>query len=168
MSPTLERSIWVSLAVLGALALIAFLTLTRLGGRVPALKPLGSTTNGYATDWSILRNAAPWFEPAPMTRLTAQTNLPNPFFTTHFQPPPPPSTKPVELTYLGFVASEGRPRRALVQVDKTNHLFTPGAMVIAGHAVKDIARRTLILTNAAAVTNVLEFRIKKVLEIPAH
>jgi len=168
MSNTLARSTWISVAALLGLTILALLTLVRLGGRVPALKPLGSATNGFASDWFTLQNASQWFEAGDLARLAGQTNLPNPFFTTYFQPPPPPSTKPVELTYLGFVDSDGRPRRALIQVDKATRLFTPGLNVVADHAVKDIARRTLILTNGAGATNVLEFRIKKVLEIPAR
>ena len=168
MSLTLERSIWISTAaLLGLLALVA-LTLVRLGGRVPALKPLGNATNRLSTDWLAFGDPQRWFRAEELARLATTTNLPNPFFTTFFQPPPPPSTKPVELTYLGFVDSDGRPRRALVQVDNATRLFTPGVQVVADHAVKDIARRTLVLTNAAGATNVLEFRIKKLLEIPAR
>lgn len=168
MSNSLERSLWISLAVLLGLTVLVILTLVGLGGRVPALRPLGGATNGFSPDWFTLQDASQWFQANELARPTGQTNVLDPFFTAYFQPPPPPSTKPVELTYLGFVDSEGRPRRALIQVDKATRLFTPGLKVVADHAVQDIARRTLILTNGSGATNVLEFRIKKVLEIPAR
>lgn len=168
MSSTLERSLWISLAVLLGLVVLTLLTVVRLGGRVPALKPLSNATNVVSTDWLALQNARLWFRPDELGRVASQTNLPNPFFTAYFQPPPPPSTRPVELTYLGFMDSDNRPRRALLQVDDATRLFTAGGRVVADHTVQEIARRTLILTNGAGQTNVLEFRIKKVLEIPAR
>lgn len=168
MSRPLEQSIWISTAALVGLVALTVLTLSRLGGEVPALKPLGGSTNRLSTDELAFAGSGRWFQPEALALLVRQTNLPNPFFTTYFQPPPPPSTKPVELTYLGFVDSEGRPRRALVQVDNATRLFTAGVTVVADHVVTEIARRNLILTNRAGATNVLEFRIKKLLEIPAR
>ncbi|MBE7504201.1 MAG: hypothetical protein HS113_28720 [Verrucomicrobiales bacterium] len=166
MPPSLAKSFWLSVAALALLAGLLLLTLPRLGGRVPALKPLSSATNGVPDNWLAFREAERWFRPLELTRLTAQTNVLNPFFTLHFQPPPPPSTKTVELTYLGFLASSEGLRRAFVQIDDATRVFSNGATVVANHAVQDIARRTLVLTNADGRTNVLEFRVKKALQIP--
>lgn len=168
MSRTRERSLWISTVAFLGLVTLAVLTLWRLGGDVPALKPLGSATNRLSTDWLGFAAAQRWFELGELTGLVRQTNQPNPFYTAYFQPPPPPSTKRVELTYLGFVESEDRPRRALIQVDNATRLLSAGATVVADHIIVDIARRNLILTNRAGATNVLEFRIKKLLEIPAR
>ncbi|MCZ7638550.1 MAG: hypothetical protein M5U12_22360 [Verrucomicrobia bacterium] len=42
-------------------------------------------------NWLAFRDAERWFRTPELTRLTAQTNVLNPFFTLHFQPPPPPA-----------------------------------------------------------------------------
>ncbi len=167
MTPSLERSLWISAGVLSGLLVLLVLTVYRVGGNVPALRPLGGT-NRLGPAALPVDAANEWFQPAQLTRLIGQTNFPNPFYTAHFAPPPPPSTKPVELTYLGFMDSDNRPRRALVQVNNATQLLTNGSRLVADHVVKDIARRTLTLTNGASITNVLEFRIKKVIEVPAQ
>jgi len=46
-------------------------------------------------------------------------------------------------------------------------ILTNGAKVVADHAIKDIAIRTLTLTNAAGQTNLLEFNVKRALDVPA-
>jgi hypothetical protein len=168
MSHAVEKSLWICGAALAGLLVLLAAILFRLGGRVPALRPLSGTTNAVAADWLTFDQAGPWFEVAELTRLTAQTNARNPFFTRHFQPPPPPSTKRVELTYLGFLEGSGAARRAFIEIGDATRALANGAIVVADHGIQEIARRTLVLTNPAGVTNVLEFRIKKSLEIPAQ
>jgi hypothetical protein len=53
-----------------------------------------------------------------------------------------------------------------VRVGTNSLVFVAGARVVADHGILDIAQRTLILTNTAGQTNVLEFNIPKVLEVP--
>ncbi len=162
----LEKSLALALVALAGLLLVLGLTLAHLGGRVPALKPLG---NGLARDpgeWPGLQPTAGWFSRPALTRLLAETNSPNPVFTRYFQPPPPPTTRPVELTYLGYLEGS-RGRRAFLQINQETRTLPEGAVVVANHRIHQIARRTLVLTNDAGQTNVLEFNIKKVLIVPA-
>jgi hypothetical protein len=161
----IQRNFWIAAAVLiGSIVLLA-LTISHLGGRVPALKPFGRPAGG-TNERPTLKQVEGWFQAASLTRLIAQTGSPNPFFTLHFQPPPPPTTRKVELTYHGNITPSTGSRRAFVRVDTNSMVFTNGARVVADHAIQEIALRTLILTNAAGQTNVLEFNIKRVLEVP--
>jgi hypothetical protein len=151
----------VLLVVLGLLGVI----LLNLGGQVPALKPLGNATR-TATEWPTPAQVGGWFAPEAATRLhTQSSNAINPFHTLHFQPPPPPTTRPAELTYLGYFRGGSNAPRALLLVDAATLPFSVGSVVVADHRVAVIALRTLVLTNATS-TNVLEFNLKKTLIVP--
>jgi hypothetical protein len=165
MSHTVEKLIWMATLVLVVLVALLGITVVNLGGRVPALKPLGNGSR-TATEWPTPAQVGGWFDLASLTRLTSQTNGINPFFTRHFQPPPPPTTRPAELTYLGYFQGGTRAPRALILLDQATLPFNQGSVVVADHRVASIARRTLVLTNTAGATNVLEFNLKKVLIVP--
>lgn len=167
MFSDLEKRLAVAAAVLVGLVGLLGLTLADWGGRLPTLKPLGNGAARSEPPWPTPAQVADWFSVPALTRLVAVSNAPNPFFTRYFQPPPPPSTRPAELTYLGYLESSGGERRAFLQVDAAVRSFTAGAPVVADHRVHRIERRSVILTNAAGATNVLEFNVKKVLQVPA-
>ena len=93
MSQATEKLIWIATLVLGVLVVLFGITAVNLGGRVPALKPLGNGSRA-ATEWPTPAQVGGWFELEALTRFTTQTNGINPFFTRHFQPPPPPPPRP--------------------------------------------------------------------------
>lgn len=161
-----EKLIGLAVMVLAVLAGLWGITLRDLGGGVPALKTLGGAGRA-APEWPTPAQVAGWFDPENLTRpARPPTNSLGPFFTRHFQPPPPPTTRPAELTYLGYYQGSASTPRALILVDQATLPFSPGGLVIADHRIARIARRTLVLTNAAGATNVLEFNLKKVLTVP--
>ncbi len=166
MATTLQRHFWLALATLAGLVTLLGLTLLSLGGRVPDLRPLGG--QGRATpEWPSPAQVGDWFSVGELARAVHQTNAINPFSTRYFQPPPPPSTRTATLTYQGFLQnSDGSQIRAFILVDTNMVVLAPGAKVVADHAVKSLALRTLILTNASGQTNVLEFGVPKHLEVP--
>jgi hypothetical protein len=101
----------------------------------------------------------------PALRLT---NLANPFFTVHFQPPQPtpPTTRKVNMTYQGFFQTTDGDRLAFVYLDDT-HLTVPlGRPVVADLAVGEINTHTLVLTNGATRTNILTFNQTAAVEVP--
>ncbi len=167
MFSDLEKRLLLAGAVLAGLLVLLGLTLVNWGGRLPTLKPLGNGATQSQPAWPTPAQVQEWFSPAALARLVAVSNAPNPFFTRYFQPPPPPTTRPAELTYLGYLESSGGERRAFLQVDAQVRSFTAGATVVADHCLHRIERRSVILTNAAGATNVLEFNVKKVLQVPA-
>jgi hypothetical protein len=97
------------------------------------------------------------------------TNLNNPFFTAHFQPPTPPAptTRKVNMTYQGFYQTADGDKYAFVQVDDTDVTVASGRPIVADLSVSEINVQTLTLTNSASRTNVLEFNRTTSVEVPA-
>jgi hypothetical protein len=100
-------------------------------------------------------------------QLWRPTNPVTPFYTTHFQPPPPkpPTTRKVDLTYVGHFRASGGERRAYVRVGDNLFVGPTGSNVVADLTVTDIALRTLTLKSPTQ-TNVLEFKVLKQVEVP--
>jgi hypothetical protein len=165
----LERSFWLSVLLLAGLAVLLAGTLARLGGGLPPLRPLQPQTGAPPRFFSADR-AEDWFAAPLLARLAIPTNTVNPFYTLYFQPPPPPPpppTKKVELLYQGCYITSSTQKLAYVKLGDAMMILTNGAKVVADHAIKDIAIRTLTLTNAAGQTNLLEFNVKRALDVPA-
>jgi len=160
-----ERNIWLSAAVAAGLAVLLLAALVHVGGRWPELKPL-PTGAPPPVQMFLQGDEQGWLAVESVVRTDLPTNVVNPFYTLHFQPPPPPPTKKVTLQYQGcFVSSKGV-ARAYVLLEKSLLILTNGARVVADHAISDIGLTNLTLTNAGT-TNVLKFRAKTVLEVPA-
>jgi len=165
----LERSLWLSLLMLAGLAALLLASATRLGGQMPRLTPLREQP-GAAPRALPDERVAQWFALPPLTRLTPGTNSMDIVYTLYFQPPPPPPPAPskkVELLFQGWYLASSGERLAYVKLGETLLTLTNGAKVVADHAVKEIGLRALTLTNAAGQTNVLEFDVKKALDVPA-
>jgi hypothetical protein len=166
MSNFLEKRLWLSVLLLAALVYVLVATLLHLGSEMPSLAPLRERP--HPARWSLAGDqAAQWFSVPALAAVTTGTNIVNPFYTLHFQPPPPPPTKRIELVYQGCVEASSGLKLGYVQVEGGLLILTNGAKVVADHLVKDIQRRRLTLTNAAGQTNVLEFNVKKGLDVPA-
>jgi hypothetical protein len=121
--------------------------------------------------------------PAPVTRLnrlfgavewpdlSPATNAMNAFFTRHFipppaPPPPAPTTRMIELTYLGFYETDGAAKTVIVKLADA-FLITPlGAKLTANLFASHASMQNLTLTNSAAQTNILVLNTKKQLEVP--
>ena len=164
MLGALERTIWFSALLLVGLLVLLLAVVFGFGGRLPGLTPLrrgapaGLFPNGPLPEL---------FGTSTVPLLAVSSNVINPFFTLHFQPPAPPPTKKVSLLYLGCVESSTRVRRAYVKVEEKLQILPLGAKVIADHAIQEITLKTLVLTNAAGQTNVFGFNTNKTIEVPA-
>ncbi|MBK9138262.1 MAG: hypothetical protein IPM17_05780 [Verrucomicrobia bacterium] len=163
----LERNLWSSLLVLAVLAATLLAVALRLGGGMPALKPY-LREGEPLRDWPLPDRLAGWFSTnALLAALPTNANV-NPFFTLHFQPPGPPPTRRVELLYMGNYTSSRSNVFAYLQLGDKLLVLTNGAVVVADHAIQQITLKEVVLTNAAGVTNVLPFNVKKPLEVPAR
>ncbi len=121
--------------------------------------------------------------PAPVTRLnqlfgavgwpdlSPATNALNAFFTRHFipppaPPPPAPTTKTIELTYLGFFQADGSVKTVVVKLADAFLIRPVGTTLTANLFAADASLQNLTLTNSAAQTNILVLNTKKSLEVP--
>jgi hypothetical protein len=164
------RSRWLATCAHLALWLLLYLALRGMSGKTPELREV---------DGSFPRPASP----APVTRLSqlfgavvwpelsSATNALDAFFTRHFipppaPPPPAPTTKTIELTYLGFYETQGAAKTVVVKLADA-FLITPvGAKLTANLFASDASMQNLTLTNSAAQTNILVLNTKKQLEVP--
>jgi hypothetical protein len=166
LTPAL-RSRWFALLVHTGLWGLLVLTLAALGGRAPRFSE--ATTHAPPPPELIpTKRIQTLFSAAVPGSSLADTNLANPFFTRHFQPPvvPPPTTRKVELTYHGFFIAVNGPKTALVKVDETLTPVAAGGKAVANLFVADVSWQLLILTNAAGQTNLLPLNTKKAVEVP--
>jgi len=164
----LEKNLWLSLSLAVGVLVLVIAALVDLGGSMPVLAALRSRPKAPLR--GLPDGVSEWFSPARVAGSLNVTNGGNAFYTLRFQvppPPPPPATKKVELLYQGFLEASTGLRRAYVKVADAPLLLPTGARVVADHAIQSMTFRTLTLTNAAGQTNVLEFNVKKQLDVPA-
>ena len=173
MTPAVTRAIrsrWLAILTHAGLWLLLYVAFTGLRGSPPGMREVDGTSP--APDRMVpvskgdhLLNRLNWPQIVPATNTT------NPFYTTHFipppaPPPPAPTTRKIELVYLGFYTSDGSKKQTMVQLAET-FLVTPvGAKVTANLYAADASALSLTLTNNASQTNLLPLNVKKELEVP--
>lgn len=162
------RSRWLTTLVHAALWLLLYLAVIGIGGKAPPYSERDATF-------------PPPHSPEPIAKLdrlftmdyqqSGLTNQDSPFFTQHFVPapkpaPPPPTTKKIELVYLGFYAAQGGMPQTMVKLgDK--YLITPlGSNVTANLYAAQASVLSLLLTNSTGQTNLLRVNVKKEVEVP--
>ncbi len=118
--------------------------------------------------------------PVPVSKLAAlfavtpsaaslPTNSVNPFFTRYFEPapaPPAPTTRKLDITYLGFYEAGDNPKHAVVKLADAFIVTRLGMRVTTNFFISEATMQTLTLTNGAGQTNVLPLNIKKEIEVP--
>jgi hypothetical protein len=149
--------------------LLFYLALMGLGGKSPGFREIPSRPGSPpsllpATRLQRLFAGDAW------PRIPAQTNWLNPFFTQHFnpiQPPsPPPTTRDIELTYLGFYQTADGPKRTMVKLGDAILVAQVGSNVTANLFAADASISSLTLTNPAAQTNRLPLNAKTRMKVP--
>jgi len=164
---SVERDRWIALVLLIGLVVLLVSAVRQLGVGIPEFPASPARPTAAETPVPVGR-IKDLFSAGRVPRIGAETNLASPFYTTHFQPPPPkpPTTRKVDLTYLGHIKTAAGEKRAYVRVDETLFIGPVTSNVVADLAVAEISLRTLVLTNRAAQTNVLEFKTLKQVEVP--
>ena len=167
MLRSVERDRWIALLLLVGLAALLVSSILYLGVGIPEF-PFSSDRPAAAESPLPVNRIKDLFSAARVPRIGAETNLVSPFHTLHFQPSPPkpPTTRKVDLTYLGYIRTAAGEKRAYVRVGETLFIGPVSSNVVADLAVAEISLRTLVLTNRAAQTNVLEFKTLKPVEVP--
>lgn len=167
MLRAVERDRWIALVLLAGLAALLVMATQQLGVGIPEFPASPARGPGIAAPVPVGRFKG-LFAAARVPRLGLGTNVSSAFYTTHFQPPPrqPPTTRKVNLTYLGHMKTSLGEKMAYVRVGDTVVVGPVTSNVVADLGVAEIGLRTLVLTNGAAQTNVLEFRTLKTVEVP--
>jgi hypothetical protein len=149
--------------------LLVYLALTGLGGKAPAFL---QTQSRSASPQSLLPAARlqRLFAADAWPKTPVQTNSLDPFFTQYFNPikapAAPPTTRDIEVTYLGYYQTGDGPRRAMFKLGDAILVAQVGSNATANLFVADAAMRTLTLTNPAAQTNLLPLNAKTQLKVP--
>lgn len=165
------KQYWMATAVtLGSLALIV-ISLLQLRGRMPDLQPIPAD-KGPVLDFVSRDKVARWFDPEELARAAVLTNVDNPFFTHHFEPPPkpkpkpPPTTRQIELLYQGSIRTSQERQHAFIRAEGKTLIVTNGAPLVANLGVHRIALNEVLITNTAGQTNVLTFRVPAKVTVP--
>jgi hypothetical protein len=166
------RARWFAVCTHAVLWLLLYLAATSLGGKF----------SDFRTTYSF---SAPPQSPAPIAKLEslfapvepqilqslADTNTPSLFFTRYFVPrpspaPPAPTTRKIELTYLGFYQTADGPRQTIVKVADAFRTASIGASVVTNFFAAEATPLSLTLTNPAGQKQVLPLNNKKEIEVP--
>jgi hypothetical protein len=164
------RSRWFAVSVHAGLWLLLFLAVSKFGGKAPIYKDSVALTTPAQSPVPVVkleRLSAPGLWPSILTDTNASTL----FFTKHFIPPPTPAspaptTKKVDITYLGFYDAEGSPRRVFVKLAEMIEVKPVGVRITTNWFIGQAAFKSLSLTNLAAQSTVLPLNEKKQIEVP--
>jgi hypothetical protein len=162
-----SRDYWVAVAILAALLALVGLVLRDYGVGLPEF-PAPSTRSNPILPPLNANEFERLFPPEPERPLRQDPEQTSPFYTTHFQPPKPkpPTTRKVNMTYLGFLQSAEGQQQAFLRVDNETRIAVVGESIIADLGVAEMELRSLSLTNSALETNVLQFNVSKAVEVP--
>ena len=164
------RSRWFAVFVHLGLWLLLYLAASSSGGKAPVYRdsvPLATPAQSPAPVAKLGKLFAPGIWPKTLV----DTNLATPFFTTHFIPvpaptPPAPTTRKVEITYLGYYETAGSPKHIIVKLADKFITQPIGGNVSTNWLVAAATMNLLTLTNVTAQTNLLPLNAKKEIEVP--
>lgn len=173
MLKSLQRDFVVTLVLMGATVGVFVLLLRDLGGGLPAMPVLpGAVDTAEFTPPPIPGDT--FFRLESLASMAPPEGAASPFHTEHFKPapkPPPkpaPKTRQVQLTYLGFVRAGDGPLTALIDDGTAQRIGRLGSNLVANLFVAGIEPDRLVVTNTEGVTNLLEFRRRSTVEVPAQ
>jgi len=164
------RSRWFGVLVHAGLWLLLVLAATNFGGKAPALRDAVALSVPAQSPAPVAK-LEQLFSPGIWPRILTDTNATTLFYTRHFIPPPTPvptapTTRKIEITYLGFYEAGGSPRHVFIKLADAFLDKPLGAHVSTNWFVGEASFQVLTLTNMAAQTNLLPLNIKKEIEVP--
>lgn len=166
MQTTIDRLLAFTCLLFAGFVGLLLLAVASFGGRLPRLSALPQDQPHSFRPFAREPFVA-LFAPTSLPPLVTPSNAVSPFWTLHFQPPAPPQTRKIELLYQGCYESSGAQFLAFVRLGDSLLVLTNGAKAVADHAVMEISTKSVVLTNTARQTNVLDFNVPKTLEVPA-
>jgi hypothetical protein len=167
MLRTTNRDYWVAMGLLAVLVVLLALVVREYGVGLPEFPTAPARAERLVSAISA-EDFERLFRPEYVKDSSQDAKLQSPFFTTHFQPPKPkpPTTRKVDMTYLGLLQSAEGQRQVFLRIDTETRIVMPGESVIADLAVAEVDLRTLTLTNNATESILLPFNVSKPVEVP--
>lgn len=151
-----------------ALWVLLYLVITKVGGYTPGFHE--ETGIGTPAQSPVpVATLASLFAPTSWPKPAVGTNSFNPFYTRYFvpaAPPPPATTRKIDVTYQGFYEAGDGPKNIIVKVDDAFVIARPGSLIATNLYVAQASMQSLTLTNLSAQTNLLLLDAKKELEVP--
>jgi hypothetical protein len=148
---------------------LLYLALVGLRGNSPGLRETHASSASTRSLLPVARLER-LFAADAWPRIPAATNSLSPFFTEHFNPvkPPsaPPTTRDIELTYLGFYQTGDGPKQAMVKLGDTILVAQEGSNLTANLFAAQASVLSLTLTNPAGQTNLLGLSAKTQMKVP--
>ncbi len=164
------RSRWFAVSVHIGLWFLLFVAVTKFGGKAPVYRDavaLSSPAQSPAPVGKLERLSTPGIWPT----ILKDTNAVSLFFTKHFippltPPPPKPTTRKIDITYLGFSDAEGSARLVYFKLADAIEVKAVGAHVTTNWFIGGAAFQSLSLTNLAAQSTLVPLNEKKQIEVP--
>ena len=170
MPPIIKRALrnrWFVVGVHASLWFLLYLILTHLGGKAPDFREANAPANPPQSPAPVA-GLERLFLPGIWPKSVVQTNLLNPFYTLYFVPlpPPPPTTRKIEVTYQGFYQSSEGTKQIGFKLDEAFKIAPIGAQIATELFIADATIQALTLTNVAAQTNIVPLNAKKEIIVP--
>ncbi len=170
MPPVITKALrnrWFVVGVHAGLWFLLYLTLTHLGGKAPDFHEADAVANPPQSPAPVA-GLERLFLPGIWPKSLVQTNLLNPFYTTHFvlPPPPPPTTRKIDVAYQGFSQISEGIKQVGYKLDNVFKIAPIGTQIATELFIADASIQALMLTNVAAQTNIIGLNTNKEIIVP--
>lgn len=161
------RSRGLAVCVHAGLWLLLYLAAVSYGGKAPAFRDSEAFSSPAQSPVPVSKLER-LFAADAWPRDLVGTNLANPFFTRHFipAPTPAPTTRKVEITYLGFYQTDGAAKQVVVKLADAFVVKPIGANVTTNWLLAEATLQALSLTNRTGQSTLLPLDTKKEIEVP--
>ena len=108
------------------------------------------------------------FDESGWPKLLVSHDASDPFFTRYFVPPapPPPTTRKIDVTYLGFYQTSDGPRTTIFKLGNSYQVAPIGTRIETNLFLANATMQALTLTNLGGQTNILPLNRKSELTVP--
>jgi hypothetical protein len=171
MRPILKktlRSRWFVTCIHVSLWLLVYLAVTNLGGRAPDFRD-AETAATTPQSTAPIAKLEYLVSPGVWPKSLIDTNRLNPFFTPYFippAPPPPATTRKIEVTYQGFYQTGDDLKRVIFKLGEAYLVSPIGTRIATNLYIAEATMQAMILTNLSAQTNILPLNTKKEIVVP--
>jgi hypothetical protein len=170
MPPLLKktlRSRWFVIGIHVGLWFLLYLAVTKLSGKAPDYHDADAATTPPQSPAPVA-GLERLYSPGAWPGSLVETNQLNPFSTRYFVPPapPPPTTRIIEVTYLGFYQTGAGPKQTIFKLGDAYVVAPIGARIATNLFIAEAMMQVLTLTNLTAQTNIVPLNAKKEITVP--